>query len=157
MRIAPPTLLDCSVRSRWTVRAWSASNAWSTSAASAGISGRLSPASGRAAPANGKTQRAVLLAGKSLPAATKDRFYGIWLYSSPSKAKFLGFPDPQPTKDGRLGTTFELKDEAKNYTDLVVTRETAEKPTKPGTIVLRGPLAGNAEPQQPGTTTNGGE
>jgi hypothetical protein len=107
--------------------------------------------------ANGKTQRAVLLAGQSLPAATKDRFYGIWLYSSPSKAKFLGFPDPQPTKDGRLGTTFELKDEAKNYTDLVVTRETAEKPTKPGTIVLRGPLAGNAEPQQPGTTTNGGE
>jgi hypothetical protein len=104
--------------------------------------------------ANGKTQRAVLLAGQDLPAATKESFYGIWLYDSPTKAKFLGFPDPQPAKDGRLGTTFELKDEAKDYTDLVVTRETVEKPTKPGTIVLRGPLAGNATPQT-GTTTNG--
>lgn len=108
--------------------------------------------------ADGKTQRAVLLAGQDVPAATKDRFYGIWLYKSPTQAEFLGFPDPQPAKDRRLGTTFPLPDSAKNFTDLVVTRETgSQKPTKPGPIVLRGPLAGNATPQTGTTPSGGGE
>lgn len=99
-------------------------------------------------------QRAVLLAGQNLQAANKDRFYAIWLYTRKDRAKFLGFPDPQPTSDGRLGTTFELPAEAKDYKDLVVTRETVEEPKTPGTIVLQGPLAGNATPQT-GTTPSG--
>ena len=85
-------------------------------------------------------QRAVALVAQGLPAANENRFYAIWLYTSPSKAKFLGFPNPQPAKDGRMETGFALPADARNYNELVVTRETVEQPKRPGTIVLRGRL-----------------
>lgn len=85
-------------------------------------------------------QRAVALVGQGLPEATKNRFYAIWLYTSPTKAKFLGFPNPQPKKNGRLETGFGLPAEASQYDSLIVTRETQEQPKQPGTIVLRGKL-----------------
>lgn len=85
-------------------------------------------------------QRAVALVAQGLPAANKDRFYAIWLYASPTKAKFLGFPNPQPTSKGRMEVGFPLENDASRYTDLIVTRETQESPKQPGTIVLRGKL-----------------
>lgn len=85
-------------------------------------------------------KRAVAMVAQGLPAANQNRFYAIWLYQSPTKAKFLGFPNPQPTKNGRMEVGFALEDDASEYTDLVVTRETQDKPKQPGTIVLRGKL-----------------
>jgi hypothetical protein len=85
-------------------------------------------------------QRAVALVAQGLQQANQNRFYAIWLYSSPSKAKFLGFPNPQPTSNGRMETGFALPGDANQFTDLVVTRETQEEPKRPGTIVLRGRL-----------------
>ena len=85
-------------------------------------------------------QRAVALVAQGLPAATEKRFYAIWLYSSQTKAKRLGFPNPQPTSNGRMETGFPLPEDADQYTDLVVTRETQDAPKQPGPIVLRGKL-----------------
>jgi hypothetical protein len=91
---------------------------------------------------NGKTQRAVALVAQGLPAANKSRFYAIWLYTSADTAKFLGFPDPQPSKKnkGRIQTGFALPDDATNYASLIVTEETVEQPKQPGKIVLQGKL-----------------
>lgn len=94
-------------------------------------------------------QRAVALVAQGLPQANRERFYAIWLYSSADKAKFLGFPNPQPTKDGRMETGFPLPEDAGQYTDLIVTRETQEQPKQPGTIVLRGKLEQQQQQEQP--------
>jgi len=85
-------------------------------------------------------QRAVALVAQGLPRATQNRFYAIWLYSNPQKAKFLGFPNPQPDQNGRIETGFGLPNDAHQYYRLVVTRETQERPRQPGTIVLGGAL-----------------
>lgn len=85
-------------------------------------------------------QRAVALAIQGLQRATQQRFYAVWLYTSPSKASFQGFLNPQPGKDGRVATGFPLPDNARGFRELVVTRETQERPKRPGTIVLRGAL-----------------
>ena len=82
----------------------------------------------------------IALVAQGLPRATENRFYAIWLYSSPSRAEFLGFPNPQPAQDGRMETGFALPETASNFRELVVTRETEEEPKQPGTIVLRGRL-----------------
>jgi hypothetical protein len=87
-----------------------------------------------------QNQRAVALVAQGLPRATQNRFYAIWLYTSPQKAKFLGFPNPQPDQNGRIETGFGLPNDANQYERLVVTRETQERPRQPGTIVLSGAL-----------------
>ena len=102
--------------------------------------GSNSQAAGVAQIARQGGQRAVALVGQGLPRATQNRFYAIWLYTSPSKAKFLGFPNPQPDQNGRLETGFGLPNDARNFERLVVTRETQERPGRPGTIVLGGRL-----------------
>lgn len=91
-------------------------------------------------------QRAVALVAQGLPRATPNppRYYAIWLYSSADEAKFLGFPDPQPGKNGRIETGFQLPAEAKDYDAIVLTRETAKEPKSPGEIVLQGALDSSA-------------
>ena len=108
----------------------------------------LTPPEGQGGDAAGVAQiarqgntRAVALVAQGLPAANRSRFYAIWLYTSPTNAQFLGFPDPQPTgKQGRIETGFALPAEASKYRRLIVTRETQEQPKQPGTIVLSGDL-----------------
>lgn len=99
--------------------------------------GSSSEAQGVAQIARQGNQRVVALVAEGLPAASSTRFYAIWLYTSPSKAKFLGFPNPQPDKSGQIQTGFSLPTDAGDFDELVVTRETKQKPTRPGTIVLR--------------------
>jgi hypothetical protein len=92
-------------------------------------------------------QRAVALIAQGLQPARENppRYYAIWLYTSPSRARFLGFPDPQPGEDGRIETGFRLPGNAGDFRELVVTRETRQQPERPGTIVLRGALSGGGE------------
>ena len=104
----------------------------------------------------GKTQRAVALVAQGLAAANKNRFYAIWLYTSPSKAKFLGFPDPQPTSSGKIQTGFALPGDAGNYKALVVTRETVESPKQPGAIVLQANFADATTASGTTTGSSGG-
>ena len=104
--------------------------------------GAQSDAAGVAVIANQGNQRVVQLIAQGLQQANRNRFYAIWLYSSQEKARNLGFPDPQPDKQGRMQAQFALPENSGEFTDLVITRETEAEPKQPGEIVLRSPLEG---------------
>lgn len=87
------------------------------------------------------------------PSSTRGSAYGVWLYTSPSQSQFLGFPDTVVGADGRLETVSDLSPETPTYRDVLLTRETAEQPERPGTIILRGRLVTAAPPA--GNTTTG--
>jgi hypothetical protein len=71
--------------------------------------------------------------------------YGIWLYSGPNKAQWLG-RFGSPDQQGRLLARGELKAAIADYGEILVTREAKGNPARPGPIFLRGPvqLAGNS-------------
>lgn len=91
--------------------------------------------------ANGN--RGLAVAGQDLRAGD----YAIWLYTSETEAQLLGFA-PQVTRDGVLqGLAQSLPANYARFRELVVSRERvtdanrdAER-TRPGTIVLRGPIS----------------
>ena len=98
-------------------------------------------------------KRAVALVAEGFPRAKESGpFYAIWLYTSAEKAKRLGFP-PQPGKNGRIETSFELPGDAEDYERLVITRETEQQPQQPGTILLSGPVEGTPINTQTQPTT----
>ena len=105
-------------------------------------------------------QRAIAVIAQGLPASPR---YAVWLYTSPSQAQFLGFAPPVESSGeaaGRLQGLAGLPENASSFKELVVTRERVDRPTKPGTIVLRGPFrtTGGAQPtttQPPASTTGG--
>lgn len=82
------------------------------------------------------------------PSSASGSAYGVWLYTSDDKKLFLGFPDTTVGKDGKLRTVSDLSPNTPNYAAVLLTRETAEKPTKPGTIVLIGRMVTAAEQAQ---------
>ncbi|WP_372791334.1 hypothetical protein [Paraconexibacter sp.] len=81
-------------------------------------------------------QRALAVTGQDLQPSAR---YVVWLYNSPSDAQFLGFAPPVE-KDGRLSGLAGVPENVDKYKELVVTKEKVDRPTKPGTIVLRGKL-----------------
>lgn len=87
------------------------------------------------------------------PSSTRGSAYGVWLYSSPSKSRFLGFPDTVVGADGKLETVSDLSPDTPTYREVLLTRETAETPEQPGTIILRGRLVTAAQPPSNDTTT----
>jgi hypothetical protein len=62
--------------------------------------------------------------------------YGVWLYSSDDKKEFLGFPDTKVGRNGKLETVSDLSPNTPAYGAVLLTRETSDKPTKPGRVVL---------------------
>lgn len=102
--------------------------------------GRSEKLQGVAQVATQNGQRAVALVAQGLPAANENRFYAIWLYTSPSKARRLGFPEQQPTSEGTLQTGFEWPKDATEFKELVVSRESTAEPKSPTRIELRGPI-----------------
>ncbi len=97
------------------------------------------------------------LQATGLPPTTSGAAYGVWLYSSDDKKQFLGFPDARVGKDGSLETVADLSPNTPSYGAVLLTRETAEKPTKPGRLVLVAEMVtGTPKSQtqtQPQTTT----
>ena len=89
------------------------------------------------------TQTAIALVGQRIPPSTSKDAYAVWLYTSPTKAKRLGYAPPVTTS-GRLQGVAPLPANAATYKEVVVTREPAAgqaaTATRPGQIVLRGPL-----------------
>jgi cell division septation protein DedD len=99
--------------------------------------------------------RAIALVAEGFRRATRNRFYAIWIYTSPEKARRLGFP-PQPDRNGRIATSFPYPRDAAEYDKLIITEESEQQPERPGRIVLEGelegtPVTGGAE-TMPGTT-----
>ncbi len=88
------------------------------------------------------------------PSSTRGSSYGVWLYTSPSEKEFLGFPDTLVGSDGKLETVSDLTPDTPLYKEVLLTRETAENPKTPGTIILRGKMI-TATAQPAGGTTGG--
>jgi hypothetical protein len=88
-------------------------------------------------------QRAFALLAQGLPPARQGRFFAVWLYTSPSRARRLGFPNPQPSQEngGRIEVARQLPEDAGQFRELVITQESDESPRRPGRIVLRGRLS----------------
>jgi Sigma-70, region 4 len=124
--------------------ATSSNSKTSTSASGPKVSQRLarkSPSSSSAAigavevlSEGGK--RAFYIAAEHL-APSKGFSYVIWLYNSPTS--FAGLSKaPAVSSNGRLVGGALLPSNAGNYHEMLITRETSSRPTRPGTIVLRG-------------------
>jgi hypothetical protein len=74
------------------------------------------------------------------PSPKSGAAYGVWLYSSPSSAQFVGYPTNLVGKTGDMEVAFQIPKKTPNFDEVLLTRETVRRPKKPGTIVLRGPL-----------------
>jgi Anti-sigma-K factor rskA len=96
----------------------------------------------------GQGRDQIVAAVQGLP-KPKSGGYGIWLYSGPGKAQWLGFFASQDDK-GRLLARGELKTPFAGYREVLVTREAKGNPPRPGAIFLRGPI------QTPDTADGGG-
>ena len=84
-------------------------------------------------------QRAIAVVGQGLP---KNPRYAVWLYSSPSKFELLGFVPGGVKSNGRLQGLAPVPDDIAQYTSIIVTRESVDRPKRPGPIALRGSLRG---------------
>ncbi|MFI5010328.1 MAG: RNA polymerase sigma factor [Solirubrobacterales bacterium] len=84
-------------------------------------------------------QYAFFVAAEHMP-PTSGFFYAAWLYNSPGDAQVLGRA-PSVGSNGRLQAVGALPSNAAHYHQLLITRETATKPTHPGPIVLSGPFS----------------
>jgi hypothetical protein len=83
-------------------------------------------------------QDQIVAAVQGLP-KPKRGGYGIWLYSGPGKAQWLGFFASQDSQ-GRLLARGQLKASIADYREVLVTREAKGNPARPGAIFLRGPI-----------------
>ena len=84
-------------------------------------------------------QRAFALQAQGLE-PTSGFAYAVWLYNTPNDALALGFA-PAVKADGRMQAVGALPANAAHYQQMILTRETTARPTKPGTIVLTGTLS----------------
>ena len=69
--------------------------------------------------------------------ATKHFFYAVWLYNSPSSALPLS-KSPPVGKSHTLAGAALLPENAGEFHEILLTRETNTHPTHPGHVVLRG-------------------
>jgi hypothetical protein len=83
-------------------------------------------------------QDQIVAAVQGLP-KPKSGGYGIWLYSGPGKAQWLGFFASQD-QQGRLLARGQLKTPIAGFREVLVTRESKGNPPRPGPIFLRGPI-----------------
>jgi hypothetical protein len=86
-------------------------------------------------------QYAIYLAAQHLPASKgKGFFYAVWLYNSPTSFEAVSRA-PEVGSNGSVQGGALLPKDAAKYHSMLLTRETASTPTKPGPIVLRGAFA----------------
>ncbi|MDX6673573.1 MAG: hypothetical protein QOH11_991 [Solirubrobacteraceae bacterium] len=86
-------------------------------------------------------RRLLIVAGQGVTPGA----YALWLYTSQSKSRLLGFVPSRVGKDGKFVTQGVLPNDAGNFQNLVVTAEKVSGsrpalPKTPGTIVLQGKL-----------------
>ena len=82
------------------------------------------------------SQHAYYLAAEHL-APSRGFFYAVWLYNSPSSHEALN-KSPAVGSNGTLQGGSLLPANAGQYHQILLTRETTERPGHPGPIVLRG-------------------
>lgn len=84
-------------------------------------------------------KQAFYVAAENLP-PSRGFYYAIWLYNSPSSNEALS-RSPTVGSNERLAGGALLPANAGNYHEMLITRETASRPTHPGTVVLSGPFS----------------
>jgi hypothetical protein len=88
------------------------------------------------------TDHGVTVTAQNLQPNSRGDVYALWL-SGGTKEKassLLGFSPTKVKKNGRFSGSITLPDDAGDYREIVLTRETQASPTKPGTVILRGSL-----------------
>jgi hypothetical protein len=86
---------------------------------------------------NGK--KAFFIQAEHIPANTGKQFYAVWLYNSPSSALALSKSPPVGASHKLAGAAL-LPSNAADYHEILLTRETSDRPTQPGPVVLHGVL-----------------
>jgi hypothetical protein len=81
-------------------------------------------------------KHAFYLAAEHLP-PSHGFFYAVWLYNSPSSHEALS-KSPPVGSNGRLQGGALLPANAGSYHTMLLTRETSERPSNPGPVVLSG-------------------
>jgi hypothetical protein len=81
-------------------------------------------------------KHAFYLAAEHLP-PSQGFFYAVWLYNSPSSHEALS-KSPAVGSNGRLQGGALLPANAGEYHTMLLTRETSERPSHPGPVVLSG-------------------
>lgn len=101
-----------------------------------------------------KRIRLALAATNLPPSSSRGSAYGVWFYTSPGQAQFLGFPDKPVGANGKLQTVADLSPDTPTYHEVLLTRETTRAPRRPGTVVLRAGLVRHTTTaaQPPGKT-----
>ncbi len=84
-------------------------------------------------------KHAFYLAAEHLP-PSHGFFYAVWLYNSPSSHQALS-KSPPVGSNGRLQGGALLPANAGDYHTMLLTRETSERPSHPGPVVLSGPFS----------------
>jgi hypothetical protein len=86
-------------------------------------------------------QYAIYLAAQHLPESKgKGFFYAVWLYNSATSFEAVSRA-PEVGSNGSVQGGALLPKDARKYHTMLLTRETASTPTKPGPVVLSGPFA----------------
>jgi hypothetical protein len=83
--------------------------------------------------------RVFAIIAENLP-ATHNFYYAIWLYNSPTSAKALA-QAPTVGTSHKLEAYGALPTYARDYHEVLLTRETTAKPTHPGQVILHGVLS----------------
>ena len=139
----------------------SASTGTQTAAGTPQILGQanLAPPEGSDDDANGVAfvvrqggQLGLAVQAQGLAASSRESAYGVWLYNSPSNARFLGFIQTPVAADGNLQSVSALEQDTEGFRELLLTRESQENPQRPSNIVLRGEIA-EPSPGAGGTAT----
>ncbi|HEV7461033.1 MAG TPA: hypothetical protein VGN78_10885 [Solirubrobacteraceae bacterium] len=86
-------------------------------------------------------RRLLIVAGQGVSPGA----YALWLYTSPTKSRLLGFVPSRVGKDGKFVTQGVLPSDATGFQNLVVTSEKVSGskpalPKQPGAIILQGKL-----------------
>jgi len=84
-------------------------------------------------------KHAFYLAAEHLP-PTNGFFYAVWLYNSPSSHEALSKSPPVGSK-GTLQGGALLPENADQFHQILLTRETSDRPSHPGPVVLSGPFS----------------
>lgn len=88
------------------------------------------------------TDHGVTVTAQSLEPNAGDDVYALWLTGGPKDkaSTLLGFSPSKVGRNGRFSGSITLPADAGDYRQIVLTRETQDAPTSPGTIILRGSL-----------------
>lgn len=84
-------------------------------------------------------QVGLLIKASKMPKSQSGKPFAVWLYTSPSRKRFLGFLPEIVRSNGKLESISRLSG-SYSFRRIMVTRESQNSPTRPGTRILSGRL-----------------